>query len=74
MESAFKALKESTDIELESSVLTELYACLVKEGNFERVEEILDQVGKDGLFNDYIKECVYKPIWRRIKPGKISYH
>jgi len=36
-------------------------------GDFDTTEEILYRASERNLFNDYIKECQCKPIWRRIR-------
>lgn len=41
---AFRALSQETNIQLEDSEITDLYQCLVDEGDFVRVEGIMEKL------------------------------
>ena len=41
---AFKALSNETSVELEAPEITELYKCLVNDGDFARVEKIMQEM------------------------------
>lgn len=41
--SSFKALEKEACVNLEDNQITELYQCLVEEGNFEKSEEIMEK-------------------------------
>ncbi|RUS12850.1 hypothetical protein BC937DRAFT_86878, partial [Endogone sp. FLAS-F59071] len=63
---AFDALSIRTGIMLEEPILTDLHAALVARGDFKKAEEIMRQATLQGVFEPYIKELPYKPVWKRI--------
>ncbi|OUM65195.1 hypothetical protein PIROE2DRAFT_7825 [Piromyces sp. E2] len=63
----FNSLQQLTNIKLEDQLLTDLHSNLVFNGDFDTTEEILYRASERNLFNDYIKECQCKPIWKRIR-------
>jgi len=62
----FNSLQQLTNIKLEDQLLTNLHTNLVFNGDFDTTEEILYRASERNLFNDYIKDCQCKPLWRRI--------
>ncbi|KAK9765181.1 hypothetical protein K7432_006694 [Basidiobolus ranarum] len=63
---AFTALQNTTGLLLEDPMLTNLHTNLVLDGNFEVAEKVINQAAKNNLFDDYISQCEYKPIWKRV--------
>ncbi|KAJ3300279.1 Muskelin 1, intracellular mediator containing kelch motif [Borealophlyctis nickersoniae] len=71
----FDCLQERTRLQLEDPLLTELHRSLVNyepvvNGDFETAEELIRQAADRDLFQDYISECPYRPIWKRIVPAE----
>ncbi|XP_012567064.2 muskelin isoform X1 [Hydra vulgaris] len=62
---AFNALKNETNVFLESPLLTSLHTSLVKNGNFEEAEHIIQNSAH--LFNEYISTQSYQPKWTALK-------
>ncbi|KAF9187936.1 Muskelin 1, intracellular mediator containing kelch motif [Haplosporangium sp. Z 767] len=67
---AFKALQERTHIRLEDPLLTKLHRELVIRGNFKRAEELMGEAAERGLFDEYIRNYDYKPIWKRLESNQ----
>ena len=61
-------LQEQTQIQLEHSLLTHLYDTLVIQGDFEKAQEIMLMAKNNDYFTEFISDCRYKPIWRKISP------
>lgn len=40
----------------------------VTNGDFAHAEKLLDQAFSEELFNEYISDCTYTPVWQRISP------
>jgi len=62
----FNSLQNLTNIKLEDQLLTDLHTNLVFNGDFDTTEEILYRASQKNLFDDYIRECQCKTLWRRI--------
>ncbi|KAI8905071.1 Muskelin N-terminus-domain-containing protein [Gorgonomyces haynaldii] len=62
----FERLQQKTQLQLESPLLTELHQLLVLDGNFAAAEKLLDDACSKDLFADYISDCAYKPIWKKM--------
>lgn len=79
MTDVFNALSRQTNVQLEDPLLTDLHRALVLEANYSEAERIITQAAKSGLFESYLKECDYTPLWHCINTGKhpandIYYH
>jgi hypothetical protein len=68
----FHSLQHRTRIQLEDALLTEIHHCLVVQGDFVRLEMLMHQAAERNLFQDYIAECTYKPVWSRIHGPDLS--
>ncbi|KAI8332241.1 muskelin-like protein [Chlamydoabsidia padenii] len=66
MMNLFQLLQERTGVELEHPLLTELHSQLVLQGDFEGTERLLSQLLDQGVFQQYVKNALYKANWRRI--------
>lgn len=64
----FAALQKQTGLQLEDPVLTELHRCVVIDGNLQRAEQIMEESLDRGLFAEYMANCSYKPLWKRVHP------
>lgn len=64
----FQLLQERTKLQLENPLLAELHLRLVVNGDFQGAEELLSGAAQQSLFSEYISECQYKPLWRKINP------
>jgi N-acetylneuraminic acid mutarotase len=62
----FNSLQNLTNIKLEDQLLTDLHTNLVFNGDFDTTEKILYRASEKNLFDDYIKECQCKTLWKRI--------
>ncbi|KAI9137613.1 Muskelin N-terminus-domain-containing protein [Paraphysoderma sedebokerense] len=62
----FNLLQQTTQLQLEDPMLTNLHKLLVVDGNFEAAEELMESSCERGLFLEWLKECKYKPVWRRV--------
>lgn len=62
-EEAFTALQLQTNVNLEHPVMSELHRTLVVDGDFERVEQFVDQFVNEGLLDDYLSVQDYKAVW-----------
>ncbi|KAJ3045304.1 Muskelin 1, intracellular mediator containing kelch motif [Rhizophlyctis rosea] len=65
----FEGLQQRGRVQLEDSLLTELHRHLVINGDFEKAEELISQAAARDLFQDYISDCAYKPVWKKIVPA-----
>ncbi|RHZ78628.1 hypothetical protein Glove_158g98 [Diversispora epigaea] len=63
---AFNALQSKTQMLLEDSMITELYTQLVTNGNFQETEKMMIEASEKGLFEEYIRGCSYKHLWKKI--------
>ncbi|KAJ3265912.1 Muskelin 1, intracellular mediator containing kelch motif [Chytriomyces hyalinus] len=64
---AFECLQKRTQLQLEDPLLTQLHDSLVMNGDFSVAEDIVQQAYTRDLYTEYVRECSYKPEWRRIK-------
>ncbi|KAJ3154115.1 Muskelin 1, intracellular mediator containing kelch motif [Geranomyces michiganensis] len=64
----FDSLQARTLMQLEDSLLTELHSHLVIRGDFATAEDLISRAADRNLFQDYISECSYKPVWKKISP------
>ncbi|CAG2121490.1 unnamed protein product, partial [Medioppia subpectinata] len=69
---AFESLQKRTRIQLEDQLLTRLHQHLVIDGDYDSVEELLEEVCEKRLFDAYIRRQDYRPVWRRLIPGAKS--
>ncbi|KAF0852294.1 muskelin [Andalucia godoyi] len=68
---AFDALARDTNVELEDPLLTNLFHALMVEGNFGRVEELLQTAADQGHFDPFVAAQKYTALWKRIlHPGR----
>eukprot|EP01135_Chromosphaera_perkinsii_P004865 Nk52_evm11s301 gene=Nk52_evmTU11s301 len=68
----FDSLQKRTKICLENPILTDLHTKLVLSGDFEACEDIMKSAAGDSLFDDYISDCTYTPVWTRITPVNLD--
>ncbi|KAJ2999772.1 Muskelin 1, intracellular mediator containing kelch motif [Globomyces sp. JEL0801] len=66
---SFQALQKQTNLTLEHPLLSQLHQNLVINGNFDYAETLMQQALNDNLFDDYISDLSYKPVWNRITNG-----
>ncbi|TPX71748.1 hypothetical protein SpCBS45565_g00878 [Spizellomyces sp. 'palustris'] len=64
----FGSLQQRTQLQLEDPLLTDLHRHLVINGDFTTAEELIRQAAERNLFQDYISECTYRPLWKKIVP------
>ncbi|KAI8614210.1 Muskelin N-terminus-domain-containing protein [Chytriomyces sp. MP71] len=64
---AFECLQRRTQLQLEDPLLTDLHGSLVMNGDFAAAEEVVQQAYARELFTEYVRECSYRPEWRRVK-------
>lgn len=62
-EEAFAALQRRTNVHLEHPDMSELHHTLVVDGDFARVERIVEQFVDDGLLDEYLSMQDYKAVW-----------
>jgi len=65
---SFDALESQSKVVLEEPMITNLHQALVVKGDFDRVENILENSAKDGLFHEYMNKKNYQAKWTRIIP------
>ncbi|XP_066911646.1 muskelin-like [Clytia hemisphaerica] len=65
---AFEALQKKSKVVLEDPLLTHLHTELVKNGNFEESENLIEKSARDGLLNQFISNQTYKSKWSPIHP------
>ncbi|KAK7101686.1 muskelin-like [Littorina saxatilis] len=65
---AFQELSKKTKVSLEHPLLTELHDSLVLRGEYEKCEDVVRRACQEGLFDQYISQQDYKPIWTPIQP------
>ncbi|RKO92671.1 Muskelin N-terminus-domain-containing protein, partial [Blyttiomyces helicus] len=65
----FDCLHRRTQLQLEDPLLTDLHRTLVLEGDFAMAEDLITEAAERNLFQDYISECTYRPVWKRILPS-----
>ncbi|XP_013106897.1 muskelin [Stomoxys calcitrans] len=63
-DTAFKALQDQTNVQLEHSLISELHQCLVVNGDFEKAEKFISDCIDEGLMDDYLNRQDYKHAWR----------
>ncbi|KAI8325866.1 hypothetical protein GQ54DRAFT_178910 [Martensiomyces pterosporus] len=66
---AFNALQQQTQICLEAPLLTSLHEALVEKGDYDRVEQLLCQAEREGMFASCISRIPYGPAWRQVDPN-----
>lgn len=69
---AFHELSKKTKVSLEHHLLTELHDLLVVNGDYERCESVVRSACEDGLFDQYISQQNYKPVWMPIQAVSTS--
>lgn len=62
----FYLIKNRTGVELEHPFLSDLHKHLVLESDFDAAEHVLQEANACNIFNEYISNAEYKPIWKRI--------
>ncbi|KAJ2724942.1 hypothetical protein GGI07_001604 [Coemansia sp. Benny D115] len=62
---AFDALQRQTDVRLEAPILTEIYQALVEYRDYGRVEDLLCQAEREGLFSSCMGKIPYAAAWRQ---------
>ncbi|KAI9335165.1 Muskelin N-terminus-domain-containing protein [Zopfochytrium polystomum] len=62
----FDVLQQRTQLQLEDPFLTELHKVLVMDGNFQKAEEMMEIALKNELFEEYVFNSAYNPIWKKI--------
>ncbi|GBG90104.1 hypothetical protein CBR_g50196 [Chara braunii] len=66
---AFAALqKHKGGLQLEDELLAQLHNLLVLQGDDKATERVLRRAGEDGLFEEYVLNSSYKPVWSRVVP------
>ncbi|KAI8333811.1 Muskelin N-terminus-domain-containing protein [Chlamydoabsidia padenii] len=69
MGDVFQLIKQRTGVELENPILTRLHTALVKEGNFELAESLVEQVDAQyNIFQSFTQKTKYQPIWQQLHP------
>ncbi|CRK95856.1 CLUMA_CG009303, isoform A [Clunio marinus] len=63
---AFHALSGETNIQLEDEEITELYRCLVDDGDFKKVENIMEKLVNEGNIDEYIAKQKYKATYKEL--------
>jgi hypothetical protein len=69
MTEVFRELSRQTNVQLEDPLLTELHRALVMDANYPEAERIITHGAKIGLFDSYLQECDYTPMWHCVKTG-----
>jgi hypothetical protein len=69
---AFYALQSKTNISLENQMLTELHELLVVRGDFDAVESLLKKAEDQNIFQEFISDSVYRPMWKKILAKDIN--
>ncbi|KAK6176578.1 hypothetical protein SNE40_014836 [Patella caerulea] len=65
---AYDALQKKTKIVLEHPVLTELHNLLVTKGHYDDCEQLVSKACQEGLFDQYVSQQDYVPVWNSIEP------
>jgi len=60
---AFESLEKKTRVQLEDPLLTKLHTTLVKEGDYEGTEQLINQCLEDGIFQEFFARQHPKPVW-----------
>lgn len=68
----FESLQLKTQLRLEDPLLTELNQLLVRTGDFSQIEQLLENAAKLDLFEEYISDCKYKPLWKRLTASSLE--
>lgn len=63
--SSFRALQSRTGLLLEHPIVTKIYDNLIR-GNWSVVESLIQAAADEALFDDCIRECDPKSLWRRL--------
>ncbi|XP_054707459.1 muskelin-like isoform X2 [Uloborus diversus] len=70
---AFESLQKKTRIQLEDELLSKLHRCLVVEGDYVAVEELLKSAAEDGYLDNFLEQQTHKARWiPLIPPPKTS--
>lgn len=62
-DTAFKALQDQTNVQLEHSMISELHKILVNNGDFNKTELFIEKCASDGLMDNYLEQHDYKATW-----------
>lgn len=62
-DTAFKALQDHTNVQLEHSTISELHKILVNNGDFHKTELFIEKCASDGLMDNYLHQHDYKATW-----------
>ncbi|KAJ3332134.1 Muskelin 1, intracellular mediator containing kelch motif [Blyttiomyces sp. JEL0837] len=65
----FQSLQERSQLQLEDPLLTELHRQLVIQGDFSMGEQLIHQAHERNLFQEYVSDCNYRPVWNRVLHG-----
>ncbi|CAO3610091.1 unnamed protein product [Cunninghamella echinulata] len=69
MMDVFNLLKNQTGIELENQLLSQLHTALVEDGDFEKVESLMDQADETyHIFQLFTDQSKYQPVWKQLQP------
>ncbi|KAH8270798.1 hypothetical protein KR018_005078 [Drosophila ironensis] len=78
--SAFEALQEQTNVQLEHPLISELHKYLVVQGDFEKAERFVVECIDEGLMDEYLFKQDYKHSWHlkhtesAVNPGNRGGH
>ena len=64
---SYRQLLSRSGVQLEHSIVSELYESLVLRGDWSQAEQHLDDLARLGLFDDHILSCVPHARWKRLR-------
>ncbi|CAO3593221.1 unnamed protein product [Absidia cylindrospora] len=65
----FQLIKQRSGVELENPLLTRLHTALVKEGDFELAQALVEQADLQyGIFQTFTQNTKYEPLWQQLHP------
>lgn len=64
---AFSSLAREANLPFEDEVLTKLHKYLVKEGDCDMVEQLLDHCFDRGYFDDHLSQQSYQAVWTLVE-------
>jgi hypothetical protein len=78
----FNSILARSGLKLEHQLITELHHHIVLQGNWSVAEETLQRISQVGLFDNYLRACQPRTIWKRLhgvdpdgdKPSKRGGH
>jgi hypothetical protein len=78
----FNSILARSGLKLEHPLITELHHHIVLQGNWSIAEETLQRISQAGLFDNYLRACQPRTIWKRLhgvdadgdKPSKRGGH